>query len=93
MGKAVSPKANLISPDKYDEFVADLARFGEGLFTEAEVKERHHFSDADWSTLREDVELIEAVTAEKLRRVRNGSASARKPSSWSSKRPPCWTAS
>ena len=54
------------------EFIADCARYAEGLLSEKEVKKRHHFDDATWERLGEDDALVEAIEAEKLRRIRNG---------------------
>ena len=55
------------------EFIADCARYAEGLLSEKEVKKKHHFDDDTWARLGEDETLIAAIEAEKLRRIRNGS--------------------
>jgi hypothetical protein len=55
-------------------FIADCARFAEGLLSEKEVKRKHHFDDATWARLGEDDVLVEAIEAEKVRRIRDGSA-------------------
>jgi hypothetical protein len=55
------------------EFIADCARYSEGLLTEKEVKKKHHFDDATWERLGSDDALVEAIEGEKLRRIRNGS--------------------
>src|SRR5262245_11118959 len=55
------------------DFIADCARYSEGLLTEKEVKKKHHFDDATWERLGEDDALVEAIEAEKVRRIRNGS--------------------
>src|SRR5215813_961303 len=60
------------------EFITDLARYAEGLFTEQQVKKKHHFEDATWESLGSDEHLVEAIEAEKARRVRNGSAKREK---------------
>ena len=54
------------------EFITDLARYAEGLFTEQQVKKKHHFDDDTWARLGDDDALVEAIEAEKLRRIRNG---------------------
>ena len=54
------------------EFVTDLARYAEGLYSEAAVKKKWHFDDATWLQLGDDEKLIEAIEAEKVRRIRNG---------------------
>ena len=56
-----------------DEFITDCARYAEGLLSEKEVKKKHHFDDNTWTRLGEDETLIEAIEAEKARRIRNGS--------------------
>ena len=53
-------------------FIVDCARFAEGLLSEKEVKRKHHFDDATWARLGEDDVLVEAIEAEKVRRIRNG---------------------
>src|SRR5215510_7145660 len=55
------------------DFITDCARYAEGLLTEKEVKKKHHFDDATWERLGEDDALVEAIEAEKTRRIRNGS--------------------
>ena len=55
------------------EFVEDLCRYAEGIFTEAAVKKKYRFDDKTWARLGEDEALIEAIETEKVRRVRNGS--------------------
>jgi hypothetical protein len=56
------------------EFVVDLARFAEGSLTERQVKKKYRFTDDVWATLGEDDGLVERIEAEKLRRIRDGSA-------------------
>jgi hypothetical protein len=56
------------------EFVSDLARFAEGLLDEKAVKKKHHLSADVWERLGSDEKLIEAIEAEKVRRIRNGSS-------------------
>jgi hypothetical protein len=56
------------------EFITDCARYAEGLLSETDVKKRHHFDDATWERLGENDALVEAIEAEKLRRVRSGLA-------------------
>jgi hypothetical protein len=55
------------------EFIADLARYAEGLLSEQQVKKKYYFDDATWERLGEDDALVEAIEAEKTRRIRNGS--------------------
>ena len=56
------------------EFVSDLARFAEGILDEKAVKKKHHLSADVWERLGNDEKLIEKIEAEKVRRIRNGSA-------------------
>src|SRR5262245_63580335 len=55
------------------EFITDCARYAEGLLSEKEVKKKYRFDDQTWERLGEDEALIEAIEAEKTRRIRNGS--------------------
>src|SRR5262245_59978991 len=55
------------------EFITDCARYAEGLLSEKEVKKKHHFDDETWGRLGDNEALIEAIEAEKTRRIRNGS--------------------
>jgi hypothetical protein len=43
------------------------------LLSEKEVKKKHRFDDATWERLGENDALVEAIEAEKTRRIRNGS--------------------
>ena len=54
------------------EFIVDLARFSEKLLTEAEVRKKYRLPDDVWAGLGNDDELVEAIEAEKVRRIRNG---------------------
>src|SRR6516162_6803203 len=60
------------------EFVSDLARYSEKLLTEKFIRRKYNLTDDAWERLGEDDALIEAIEAEKLRRVRNGSAKREK---------------
>ena len=53
-------------------FVEDLSRYAEGILTEQQFKKKYHFDDATWVRLGEDEKLIEAIEAEKTRRIRSG---------------------
>src|SRR4029077_7866787 len=56
------------------EFITDCARYAEGLLTEKEVKKKYHFDDDTWELLGSEHTLLQAIEAEKLRRVRSGLA-------------------
>jgi len=57
------------------EFIQDLARYGEGLFTREQVKRRWRklISNEMWDTLGSNDELVDRIEAEKVRRIRDGS--------------------
>jgi hypothetical protein len=59
---------------KNDAFIADMARFSESILDEKTIRKRYGFTDATWETLGNDEALIEAIEAEKVRRIRNGQA-------------------
>ena len=71
MGEVMPFPKNLI--DNH-ELIADLCRFAEGVFSEQEVKKRHRLADSVWKELGANEELIEKIEAEKVRRIRDGSA-------------------
>jgi hypothetical protein len=60
------------------EFIADCCRFAEGITSEAAVRKKYHFSEEAWERLGVDDKLIEAVEAEKVRRIRSGEAKREK---------------
>ena len=56
------------------EFIVDLARYAEGSLTEQQVKKKYRFDDETWVRLGADDALVERIEAEKIRRIRDGSA-------------------
>jgi hypothetical protein len=54
------------------DFVADCCRFQEGILTEANMKLKYRFADSIWEKLGDNEGLLEAVEAEKVRRIRTG---------------------
>jgi hypothetical protein len=62
------------------EFLTDMARFSEALtgYSEHNIRRRWRFSEADWTALATDDELVRIIENEKLRRVRDGSAKREK---------------
>ena len=56
------------------EFIVSLARYAEGQegYTEAAVRKKYRLPDDVWQGLGDDEELVEAIEAEKVRRIRNG---------------------
>src|SRR5215510_5087105 len=61
-------------PTENHEFIIDCARYAEGLLSEQDVKKKHHFDDATWGRLGDDEALIQAIEAEEVRRIHNGSS-------------------
>jgi hypothetical protein len=55
------------------EFVADCCRYAENILSEEAIKKKYRFDDATWESLGENDTLVEAIEAEKIRRIRNGS--------------------
>jgi len=60
------------------EFLADCARYAEGLYSKADVKKKYRCDDTIWASLAENDELVRAIEAEKLRRIRSGAAKREK---------------
>jgi hypothetical protein len=54
------------------EFITDCARYAEGLLSEQDVKKKYRFDYDTWARLGENDALVEAIEAEKTRRIRNG---------------------
>jgi len=54
-------------------FIVDMARFADGLLTEAQIKKKYRFDAKTWNQLGKDDALVEKIEAEKQRRVRDGS--------------------
>ena len=63
-----------------DELIADLARYAENLVSEAAIRRKYRdlLNNEAWTTLGQDDLLIEMIEAEKVRRIRNGSAKREK---------------
>jgi hypothetical protein len=63
-----------------DALVTDLARYAEGICTEAAVRRKYKdlLDNEAWTMLGQDDLLVEMIEAEKIRRVRNGSAKREK---------------
>jgi lysophospholipase L1-like esterase len=56
------------------ELIENLARYAEGLLSKEAVKKKHRLADSIWQQLGENDALVEAIEAEKLRRIRNSQA-------------------
>jgi hypothetical protein len=71
MGEIVNFPTSLLDDH---ELIADLCRFAEGVFSEQEVRKRHRLADSVWKDLGANDELVRKIEAEKVRRIRDGSA-------------------
>ena len=59
------------------ELIADLARFSEGVLTEQQIRRKwRHLDNSVWDA--PDDALVDAVEAERVRRVRSGRAAREK---------------
>jgi hypothetical protein len=74
MGDVVDRRGRSLSLEDNHDFVSDCARYGEGLLSEEAVRRKYCFDDGAWGKLGDNEALIEAIEAEKIRRVRDGSA-------------------
>jgi hypothetical protein len=60
------------------EFIGDMCRFQEGITTEKALRKKYRlFDEAAWEKLNDD-ELVRAIEAESVRRIRDGSAKREK---------------
>ena len=78
MGEVVDLHGQPVQLEDDLEFISDLARYAEWLFSEHDVKKKHHLSADTWKRLGSNEVLIEKIEAEKVRRIRNGSAKREK---------------
>jgi hypothetical protein len=78
MGEVVDLHGQPAGLEDDPDFIGDLARYVEGLFSEQDVKKKHHLSADTWERLGNNEVLIEKIEAEKVRRIRNGSAKREK---------------
>src|SRR5262245_4877197 len=74
MGEVVDLHGQPAHLEDDHELIENLARYAEGLLSKEAVKKKHHFDAATWEQLGENDALVEAIEAEKLRRIRNGQA-------------------
>lgn len=58
--------------------ITDCTRFYEGLLSEAAVRKKYRFDDGMWERLGADEALVEAIEAEKIRRMRSGDTAREK---------------
>jgi len=75
------PSAPLLGRSLIDnhEFLADCARYMEGILTRTQVKKRwRDIDEATWDRLGDSSELLDAIELERTRRIRDGSAKREK---------------
>ena len=60
------------------EFIADMARFGELILTEKAIRKKYRLADDVWNALGNDDNLVRAIKAESVRRIRDGSCKREK---------------
>ena len=63
-----------ITSDRGRAFIVDATRAGEGLLSDADLREMYELSPEDLKTIAKDKAIGRAVRSESERRVRNGSA-------------------
>jgi hypothetical protein len=68
----------LLDSDLGRELIVDCVRFAEGLLDERAIRKKYRFDDSAWEALGSNDALIEAVEAEKVRRIRDGSTKREK---------------
>jgi len=75
-------QVSVASPSLIDnqELITDLARYAEGLLPKEAVKKkwREIINEDTWKHLSKDDALVDAIEAEKIRRIRNGQAKREK---------------
>ena len=75
-------QVSVASPSLIDnlELITDLARYAEGLLPKEAVKKkwREIINEDTWKHLSKDDTLVDAIEAEKIRRIRNGQAKREK---------------
>ena len=60
------------------QFVEDLARYSEKLLTEKFIRRKYNLTDDAWEQLGNNDELVDAIEAEKARRIRSGASKREK---------------
>ena len=65
MGDIVDLHGQPVRLEDNQDFVRDLARFAEGLLSEAFIKKKYGYNDDTWEALGSNDKLIEAIEGEK----------------------------
>jgi hypothetical protein len=73
MGQVIDLHTPPARPEDNQGLIRDLARFSEGLLSEAFIKKKYNFDAAIWEAFGGDDKLVEMVEDEKIRRIRDGS--------------------
>jgi hypothetical protein len=60
------------------EFISDMARFSESILSEKAIRKKYRLADDVWEKLADDDNLVRAIEAESVRRIRDGSAKREK---------------
>src|ERR1019366_7933580 len=63
-----------LDTDVGQQFVTDCARNTEGLMPDSDVKNKWTLTDEDWERLADNAPLLQAVRAERERRITSGDA-------------------
>lgn len=64
----------VLDTDVGQSFVADCARHTESLVSDSDIKSKWRLTDKDWERLADNAPLLQAVRAERERRIINGDA-------------------
>ena len=72
MGDVIDLKGQPAHLEENHDFIADCCRYQEGILSEATLKKKYHYTDDVWASLGDNEVLIEAIEAEKIRRIRTG---------------------
>ena len=87
MGDVVDLAGKPAHLENDSEFVRDLCRFAESLLDEKAIRKKYRLANDVWEALGSNDALIEAVEAEKIRRIRNGDTKREKSQSLITKAP------
>jgi hypothetical protein len=63
-----------LDTDVGQQFIADCCRNTEGLLSDSDIKSKWTLSDEDWQRLADNAPLLQAVRAERERRIISGDA-------------------
>ena len=78
MGDIVNLRGRPVPLEDDIEFISDMARFSESILSEKAIRKKYRLADDIWEKLADDDNLVRAIEAESVRRVRDGSAKKEK---------------